>query len=206
MLKLILNIAILVIFAKISLFSQMDKDKLFENIKTKYSNLNSLSLNFVLNENSAIKGELIAKKGNKYVLSVSGRKIYCDGETIWNYVPENKNVLISNFESHGETASIERILFEFTNNFVPLKLYKNQTTYGKSVHTLELVPGSEQQDDITMIKLDMNTDTHDIYQISIIRNYAEESWRISNLKINPKIADNQFNFVPKDDVELIDLR
>jgi len=203
------NLVISVIFFAIGYFnsfSQMDKDKLFDALKDDYSNLNSLSLNFTLNENASIKGELIAQKGNMYVLTIGNRKIYCDGETIWNYVPENKNVLVSKFETHGESASIEKIFFQFTENFKPVKLYKSQSAYGKSNVTLELIPIGEAADDITMVKLDINPDTRNIYLISIFRNYAEESWKISNLKINPKIADNKFVFVPKENVEIIDLR
>lgn len=186
--------------------AQTDKDKLFDRIKSDYSDLKSLSLNFVLNENPAVKGSLMAKKGNKYILTVANRKIYCDGKTIWNYVPENKNVLVSNFESHGESASIEKIFFKFTNNFTPVKLYKNQTGRRGSSRVLELKPTEDNDDDITLIKLIINPDNLDIYSITIVRNYAEESWEISNLKLNPNIADNKFMFVAPENVELIDLR
>jgi outer membrane lipoprotein carrier protein len=203
------NLLMLVIFLALGFvnsFSQMDKDKLFDELKADYSNLNSLSLNFTLNENASIKGELISQKGNKYVLTIGNRKIYSDGETIWNYVPENKNVLVSKFETHGESASIEKIFFQFTQNFKPVKLYKSQSASGKSNTILELIPIGEATDDITMVKLEINPDTRNIYQISIFRNYAEESWKISNLKINPKIADSKFVFVPQENVEIIDLR
>ena len=203
------NLIILVIFFALGFvnsFSQMEKDKLFDALKEDYANLNSLSLNFTLNEKSSVKGELIAQKGNKYVLTIGDRKIYCDGETIWNYVPENKNVLVSKFEAHGESASIEKIFFQFTENFKPVKLYKSQSANGKSNVILELIPTGEATDDITMVKMDINPDSRNIYQISIFRNYAEESWKISNLKINPKLADNKFIFVPKENVEIIDLR
>lgn len=187
-------------------FSQDDMDKLFNELKNDYSNLNSISLNFTLNDNAAVKGELIAQKGNKYVLTIGNRKIYCDGETIWNYVPENKNVLVSKFETHGESASIEKIFFKFTQTFKPVKLYKNQATSGKSSNILELIPIGEPTDDITMVRLNINTDNGNINQISIIRNYAEESWNISKLRINPKIADSKFIFPNRNDIEVIDLR
>lgn len=195
-----------ILISCVSLFSQTDKDKLFENLKLQYSNINTLSLKFTLNDNNSVRGELIAKKGNKYVLTIANRKIYCNGATIWNYVPENKSVLVSNYESHGESASIEKIFFDLTKNFTPLKLYKSQSANGSSNHILELVPLKDSTDDITMIKLNINLDNNDIYAISILRNYAEEKWVISNLKLNPKIDDNKFEFKSIDNVEVIDLR
>lgn len=188
------------------MISQVDKDKLFEKIKLEYEQINSISLKFTLNDNKSIRGDLIAKKGNKYVLTIANRKIYCDGTTIWNYVPENKSVLVSNYESNGESASIEKIFFDFTKNFEPLKLYKSQSAGGSTTHILELIPSNDSPMDITMIKLSVNIANNDINAISIMRNYAEESWVISNLKLNPTLADTKFEFKPIENVEIIDLR
>jgi outer membrane lipoprotein-sorting protein len=190
----------------VSIYSQQDKDKLFEKIKLQYSELQSVSLNFTLNDNSAVKGQLLAKKGNKYILSLGNRKIYCDGKNIWNYIPTNKNVIISSFEEHGESVSIEKIFFQFTNSYKPAKLYKNQSSNSESSSILELVPKNESENEITMIKLNINPNTLDIHNVILVRNYNEESWAISNLKLNPSTADNKFIFNIPEKVETIDLR
>jgi outer membrane lipoprotein-sorting protein len=153
-----------------------------------------------------VKGQLIAKKGNKYVLSLGNRKIICNGKDIWNYVPENKNVLLSNYETHGESASIEKILFQFTKNYKPVSLKKISQSGRSSSVFLELMPVKQDNDDISMIKLELNPETIEIFTIIIRRNYAEESWAISNLKLNPNIADNKFEFKTPENVEIIDLR
>lgn len=204
--KKIIIALILILITTSQVFSQLDKDKIFEKMKLQYSKLNSISLSFKLNDNSLVKGDLLAKKGNKYLLTIANRKIYCNGKNIWNYSPENKSVLLSNYTEHGESASIEKIFFEFTKNYKPNKYYKNQSNNTFSSHILELVPIAESSDDITMIKLFINPDELDILSISIYRNYAEENWLISNLKLNPNIADNKFEYKTIDNVELIDLR
>jgi outer membrane lipoprotein-sorting protein len=186
--------------------SQGAKDNLFEKLKAQYSNLESISLNFTLNENKAVNGQLLAKKGNKYVLSIANRKITCDGSTIWNYVPENKNVLISKFESHNESASIEKIFFEFTKNFKANNLFEPEEDNINSNMMLELIPVGETANDITMVRLVLNPGNLSIKRIVIIRNYAEESWNITNLKLNSQVADNKFIFKAPEGVEIIDLR
>ncbi len=204
--KLIIMISVMFALNIINGLAQGAKDNLFEKLKAQYSNLESISLNFTLNENKAVNGQLLAKKGNKYVLSIANRKITCDGSTIWNYVPENKNVLISKFESHNESASIEKIFFEFTKNFKANNLYEPEEDNINSNMMLELVPVGEDANDITMVRLVLNPGNLSIKRIVIIRNYAEESWNITNLKLNSQVADNKFIFKAPEGVEIIDLR
>jgi len=204
--KLVIMISVMFALNIFNGLAQGAKDNLFEKLKAQYSNLESISLNFTLNENKAVNGQLLAKKGNKYVLSIANRKITCDGNTIWNYVPENKNVLISKFESHNESASIEKIFFEFTKNFKANNLYEPEEDNINSNMMLELVPVGEDGNDITMVRLVLNPGNLSIKRIVIIRNYAEESWNITNLKLNSQVADNKFVFKAPEGVEIIDLR
>lgn len=196
----------LLMIAFLDLQAQSSKEKVFEKLKSKFSNLQTISVDFNLLENKNISGNLTAKKGNKYIISISDRKIYCDGKTIWNFVPEGKNVLVSNYDSHSESASIEKIFFEFTKNFQPEKLYKAQSSYSSGSYILELLPKENQNNEITKIRIVLSSDFNSILQIIINRNYVEENWKISNLKLDAPIDDNKFKFKVPDGVELIDLR
>jgi len=186
-------------------FSQHDKDKLFANIKSQFSNLQLISMDFYLEDNT-VKGNLLAKKGNKYIISFGNRKIISDGKTIWNYNPANKNVIVSNFETDSETASIENLFFSFANSFKPSKLYKNSSSNGYSEYFLELIPANKDESNLDMIKLMINPSTKVISGVILIKNYSEEAWLINSLKLNPEVDDKKFKFSPADNIEIIDLR
>ncbi len=204
--KTSINILILLMIFINSVNAQQDKDKIFEKLKKQYAELQTISLNFTLNENTFIKGQLNAKKGNKYILSFGNKIIYCNNKTIWNYSPTNNSVIISNYDDNNESISIEKIFFQFTEDFKAEKLYKNQISNNESSTILELIPKNSNQSDISKIKISINTNNLNISNVVIVSNYNEESWKISNLKLNTNIDDNRFDFKVPENVEIIDLR
>lgn len=204
--KTSINILILLMIFINSVNAQQDKDKIFEKLKKQYAELQTISLNFTLNENTFIKGQLNAKKGNKYILSFGNKIIYCNNKIIWNYSPTNNSVIISNYDDSNESISIEKIFFQFTEDFKAEKLYKNQISNNESSTILELIPKNSNQSDISKIKISINTNNLNISNVVIVSNYNEESWKISNLKLNTNIDDNRFDFKVPENVEIIDLR
>ena len=199
------KIILIFLISAVSLFSQNMKDDIFQNLKTKFSKLETVSFSYTMGSNSSIQGSIIAKKGDKYKIIFQNRIVLCNGKNIWNYDIENKSVIISKFESMKESASIETIFFDLLNNYKP-ENYESQTN-SKGIKTNVLILKALKEDKNSMQKIKLYLDKNlNITAVGMIKNYREEAWQIDKLKINDKIADNYFEFEIKKDIEVIDLR
>ena len=92
----------------------IDKNSAHKELKDKFSNLKTLAINYVNSYNPDIRGEIIAEKGNKYIISLGDRIITSDGKVVWNYSISQKTVMVSNFKELN-SVSIESIFFKELN-------------------------------------------------------------------------------------------
>ena len=187
------------------LSSAADKNSVFKEVKAKYSNPESVSMNFAMEGNSSVSGKIIASEDNKYRITVPGRIITCNGKTIWNYSNDDANVIISNFQSHSENASPERIFFDVMDGYEPVSLKKVSSTTGASNYELALKPIKEKIADMSKIVLYLDRDNQ-IIKVGIESLYGFEVWKVSNLKVNIPLAESEFVFNPPEGTEIIDLR
>lgn len=181
------------------------KDDVFQNIKSKFSKLETVSFTYTMSGNSLIQGSITAKKGEKYKIFFHNRILFCNGKNIWNYDLENKSVIISKFESKNNSTSIETIFFDLLNNYKPENYESMTNSKGYKINVLTLKSLKVDKNSIEKIKLYLDKDLN-ITSVGMIKNYREETWQIDKLKINDKIADNYFEFEIKKDIEVIDLR
>jgi outer membrane lipoprotein-sorting protein len=181
------------------------KDDVFQNLKTKYSKLETVSFSYAMSSNPMIQGYITAKKGDKYKILFQNRNVFCDGKNVWNFDIENKSVIISKFESLKNSASIETIFFDFLNNYKPENYESVTNSKGFKSNVLTLKSLKDDKNSIQKLKLYLDKDLK-ISAVGIIKKYREETWQIDKLKINDKIADNYFVFEIKKDIEVIDLR
>jgi outer membrane lipoprotein-sorting protein len=184
-------------------YAQSSADAEFKEIKKIYGNMKTVSFNFVNQDNSNINGSLIAKRGNKFALQFGNRTIRCDGNSVWNYSKEENNVIISDFESHGEENSIETIFFSMLDNHKPVGLTSSTNSAGNKLMVLDLVSTADPN---RKLEIAYYPDSRTIAEVTLTNNYVVETWLINKLKINPEITDNTFVFEANDKIEIIDLR
>lgn len=181
-----------------------DKDEIFDKLKDKYSNLQTISFDFRSESKMGISASITAKKGNKYRITMNERVIYCNAESIWNYSIRDNNVLISKFKNL-KSGSLEQIFFDFVKNYNAGSLKKINNSAGKNSTLLELVPIDTKNPMYDKIELFID-DKLDINGIVLVKNYKKDSFIISNIKLNDKIDDKYFEFENNDKIEIIDLR
>jgi outer membrane lipoprotein-sorting protein len=202
--KAIRHFWVICFFATISMaIGQTDKDELFDNLKGKYKNIKSVSLSFH-RKGDNISGELKAKTGNKYHLSVKNRIFVCNGKTIWNYSSKDKSVVISDYEESNSPIKIEEIFFTFLNKYTPAELRTEQTSSGKSTYILLLKP-VEVTETSKEIKLHIEKDNLNIIALESNNNGNWDLWEIDKLNTK-KLSDKLFDFVPPDNTHITDLR
>jgi len=186
-----------------TIYSQTDAEKEYRSLKKIYGDMKTVSFDFTDKNMPNVSGNIIAKKGNKFILDFANRTIYCDGTTIWNYSARDKNVILSNFDSHSSETSIETIFFSMMDNHKPLSLTKSINSAGNKLMVLELEFIADKNNRII---LEYYPDNLVIATVTIINNYVQDTWLINNLKINTELADDRFIFKTNDKLEIIDLR
>ncbi len=183
--------------------AQNDKVKVFNNLKDRFSKIESLEIDFEFADNPDITGLVLAKKGDKYVMDFTGRKIVCDGNTIWNISKIDSNVVISTFDKEHTDISIEQFFFNSLENYKPIDLVKESSTAAGTSLVLTLAPA---KGDNGLIRIWMQPNSGRVSAVGFVAGDMEQVWKINKLIINPKFNDRMFSYKISDDVEVIDLR
>lgn len=193
-----------VLFINANLMFAADKNELYKSIIEKYGSLKSISFSFKSAKVPSISGSIKAKKGNKYILNSFDRLITCDGKTIWNYSPKDKNVIITEYTDDMTNSSLEKLFFGTLTNMSPIELKEENSSKNGSSYVLKLAPKSNSN--IKAITLWINKDKNDIKAIQIKTNESETKWILTNVKINSELSDKSFKFVVPKGAEVIDMR
>ena len=103
-------------------------EEILEKISSKIDNSKTLSFKFTYKADNSILefGEIIFSE-KKYLLEFMGIKQICDGKKIYTIIPENKEVIISEFEDDVSIVSPSNLLsfykegYKFCNKFTQKK-------------------------------------------------------------------------------------
>ncbi len=186
-------------------FSQ-SADDVYNDLLKIYKHVLQVSFDFKLIE-EGIEGHLIAKKGNKYKITIDDREIICNGKTVWNYSKSENKVFISDFEDNEEQISIDKIFFSFLNSFEPVKLSVLNNSDGTSAYILTLKTDEtfRTSQHINSVKIMIHKETYDILQFQIFEP-QKMTWVIKNLRLRKKADDKLFDFQIPEGTAIVDLR
>lgn len=180
-------------------------EKIITNAGSKLKTESPISLTFSLNNKNKKKTEKgnLTISGNKYIVSYSDNKVFCDGKTVWVYQKETNEVNISNVEgSENEILNITKFISEANNKFRSKLIREENGNY-----IIDLSPKTKSE--FSKVRLKINKQTSRIASMEV--NYKGGnvySYTISNYKTKVKIKDSGFAFSKKDypTANLIDLR
>lgn len=201
--------AIIIALTAQNIYSELSKESIYSELKEQYKDINSIAFSFSSIENPYFKGSIKATKGDKYVISMPGRDIICNGKTIWNVTPEDNKTVISNFEDTGEESlSIENLFFHFLDNYKPSRLVRENSSKGVNRYVLTLIPGGSDNKfgDYHKIRLWLNINDLEMEKVELNSDHEVNTYLISNIKRNSTISGEEFVFDPPVDMEVIDLR
>lgn len=198
----------------ISLFGQSAKEaeKLVKNVIDKMSSYDNFSaklsytmVNIEMDINEKKTGTILVS-GDKYRVEMEGQIIYSDGETIWTYIVDSEEVLVSDASDDEGGISPTSILTNYDENYKSSfdndKKYKNseikkidlKTSEDKGFQKLSLI--------INQSKLSL--ESFSIYDM----NGSVFTYHIIDLEPNIDLEEGTFTFnVEKyPNVEVIDMR
>ena len=180
------------------------KTKGYTSIKADFS----ITLeNLQVNVSDTYSGKIILK-GDKYKVEVMGSEIYYDGKTTWTYLPDAKEVTISDASMLENDLLDPATIFTIYETGFKYIYAGEETINGKKVDIIDLFPEKRDQP-YSRIKLYVYRDNLQFAKISQIgrdgNNYIIE---IKKMEVNVPADDAMFKFDAKKHtgVDIIDMR
>ncbi|NUO82799.1 outer membrane lipoprotein chaperone LolA [candidate division KSB1 bacterium] len=192
--------------------AQENANKILSKVRSTYDALESLSADFekeytwaLAGETQALSGKLYLKKGDRYRIETEMQTIVTDGKTVWTYSPEKAQVFVDNMEKSKENPLPRDLLVKYTSDFKAQYLRSDQLGEVEC-HVLLLTAREEEAFAQTVtVWVDKKTSVAlQIEQRDLNDNITV--YRLQNLALNAKLADQLFTFTAPNDTEVIDLR
>lgn len=205
------KIACLMLALGVSLSFSMTADEAMEKSKAWFKSSKAWSLNFKVQvfyadspDITSQQGSLTVAEGDKFTLDLAGIQFYSDGESLWQYNVEQKQVLIKAVEDLSSSLHPSELLFKYLN--CKAKQIGDGTFNGQKLWVLKLDPskyaGQFDQMDVWLSKKDFSP-----VRLYTVDPAGSSSWyNIIDLKVVKKISDSDFKFKSIPGVDEIDMR
>lgn len=201
--KLLVSVCVCVCLTS-SIFGQNNSAKaktILDNVSATTKSYSTISINFTFahktkdanSEEEKTQGSLVLK-GNKYVLDLFGNTMFNNGKTLWTYMIDEKEVMISNVsESEGgfNPATMLTIYEEgFKYQFV-----QERFEQGRALQIIDLFPKDIAKSEYSRVRLSIDKDKNQIWKVEYFAK-DENTYTITVLsyQINKAIADSYFEF------------
>jgi outer membrane lipoprotein-sorting protein len=190
--------------------------QILDEVSQKTRSYKSISADFVFSmENKELEifeqnEGSIKLKGQKYVVELPdiGVKVFSDGKTIWNYMSDGNQVIISNMEDGGSELMDPSSVFTIYEKGFQSRYAGEKTVGNEKVHQIELFPDNESYE-VSKILLSISEDDKMIKSALLYETegniYGVE---VKKMDTQTELPDSFFVFNTGDygDVEVIDFR
>ncbi|HVP35606.1 MAG TPA: outer membrane lipoprotein carrier protein LolA [Terriglobales bacterium] len=189
----------------------MTSDELALKIEEKYNSLKTLSISFqeeIKSEDFStlrkFKGKMYLKNPNKFRIEMPSQTVVSDGEYIWVYSKENKQVTKNRADKSKDLFRPNDYLFNFRKNY-NYNLEGEKKISGKTCYKMVY---SSKTDGEFFTKITVFFDKVTLLAQRIEYQDLNDNFTILNfnqIKPDVEIADSRFVFIPPAGVELVDL-
>lgn len=188
---------------------------ILDQVSAKTKSYTAIKVNFTLmhqTKGEEGKGEkangTLTLKGDKYVLSILGNTIYCDGKTIWTHMEEENEVVISSANTKGEAFDPAKMLTIYEKGF-KYKFIQDRFEQGIATNIIDLYPEDIKNSEYSRVRLSIDKDKLQLWKIEYVaKDKNVYIISVNSFATNPTVADSDFVFStakhPK--VEIIDER
>jgi len=205
---------VLSIILSISVFGQNNKEaeKLVRDVISKISsydnfkaNLSYTMVNTEMDINEKKTGDIIVS-GEKYRVEMEGQIIMSDGVTMWTYLVESMEVMVSNVSDNEDGMSPTSILTKYDENYK--SSFDNDNKYKNSnIKKIDLKTNADKG--VQELSLMVNASNLGLESFSVYdMNGSVFTYHIINLTPNIELDAETFSFIEANhpDVEVIDMR
>lgn len=198
-------IRIFVLFVLLSGFSAQAQNadkakKLLDEVSTKIKGYKNMVIDFKYqlsnpkkNLNQESKGN-VALEGNKYLLNFMGVTRLCDGKKVYNIVPEDEEITISNYDKDEEQGLTPNHMLTFFQSGYKYSWDIVQNVSGRKIQYVKLVP-TDAKSTVKEIFIGIDSQTKHIYNlIQTEKDGSKVTFTITSFKTNQPLSKNHFTF------------
>lgn len=207
-------LAVVAILITGTLFAQGDKEaeKLLEDVINKTSSYTNFKANLsytMVNTEMGInekKSGLIFVQDDSYRIEMEGQIIISDGETIWTYIGDSEEVMVSNVEDSEESISPTQILAKYNDGY---KARFNHDKKYKNSHMKEIILKPIDKNSFEKLSVIVNDSKLSLENFSVYdANGNVFTYHIVDLQPDLDLPSDTFTFdyAKYPDVEVIDMR
>lgn len=196
------------------IFAQSDKDadELLASVIEKTSSYENFMANLsytMVNVDMDIdekKSGVIYVEGDSYRIEMEGQIIISDGTTIWTYLKDSEEVMVSNVSDNEESISPTQILTTYNDSY--RAKFNNDKKY-KNANIKEIVLKPNDKNNFEKMSVIVNCNKLSLENFSVYDSNGNVfTYHIIDLKPNLELPEDTFTFNYKKhpDVEVIDMR
>lgn len=210
LMKSALTLSLMLLFS--SVFAQQNADELLKKVIDKTKTYSALKIDFeyrMLNTDAGIdevKEGVVNVKGDAYKLIMAGQTVISDGKTIWTYLEDSEEVMVSDAAEGEDNITPSRILTSYYEDH-KISYVKNRRNEVVGQETVELKPQEGKK--FVKIQITIDTDNLQIKSFSIFDNGGNEFvYKLKSMEEMKVIEADFFTFNKADypDVDVIDMR
>ncbi len=149
-------------------------------------------------------GKLLVAEGDRFVLDMAGIKFYSDGENLWQYNVEQKQVLIKSVEDLSSSLHPSELLFKYLN--CKAKEIGEGEFNKQKMWVLKLDP-SKYAGQFTQMEVWLSKKDYSPKRLYTVDPTGNGSWyNIVNLSVVKSWKAEDFKYKPVKGVDEIDMR
>lgn len=149
-------------------------------------------------------GKLLVAEGDRFVLDMAGIKFYSDGENLWQYNVEQKQVLIKSVEDLSSSLHPSELLFKYLN--CKAKEISEGEFNKQKMWVLKLDP-SKYAGQFTQMEVWLSKKDYSPKRLYTVDPTGNGSWyNIVNLSVVKSWKVEDFKYKPVKGVDEIDMR
>ncbi len=181
--------------------SDQDAEQLVEEILSKVKSYNNISIEFSYTlENLAenIKQETrgdVVISDDLYVLNLMGTTRIFDGKKIYTIIPEDEEVIISNYDDQDKNEITPSKMLTFFEEGYTYEMDIVQNFKGRKIQFIKLTPNKGTNEDIKEVLLGVDQQTLHLHTlIQMQDNGTKTLIRVKSFKKNQPLSNQHFEF------------
>jgi outer membrane lipoprotein-sorting protein len=177
-----------------------DAKSLLKEVSAKVRSYDNITIDFKYNLNNSkekvnqdTRGD-VTLVGNKYILNMLGTTRMFNGKTIYNIVPEDEEVTISNYDPSEDKEITPSKMLTFYEKGYTYKMDIVQNIKGRKIQFIKLTP-IDSKAEIKNILLGIDIQTKHIYKLVQTDNKGTVyTITVNSFKTNQPLSKTLFNF------------
>ena len=189
--------ALFLLSAILSINAQDEKaKKILDEVSAKTKSYSTIKADFtwIIEKKDKSKDTQKGKiqiKGAKYKLEIPGHIIYCDGNTIWDYIKDINEAQIKDVEEDDEDAITPSNIFTIYEKGFKYKFDKEDANN----QYINLFPSNPDKKKYHTIKLTIDKKKKQITSVKVMmKDGTTQTYTISSFEANTAIPDSTFTF------------